>query len=317
MFKFKFFIILVINFFLSPYSLAEKIPLSIASGNVTGVYYPTAGAFCRIINNNSQLIYCSALVSEGSVHTVKFLKKNPKNFALIQSDVAEDSYDAKNLFTSDNKFQTLRKVFVTANELFTLVVRENSAIYNIDDFKGKKLSFGQKGNGTVSIINEIGKLKKWPDNFTKIVEINSANIAESLCKGDIDVIAFTVSHPNGLVQEALNQCKTRIIPLKENEIKNLISNNKHYKKSFIPNKYYKTAQEIPTIAVESAIYTTSKLDEQIVYDFTKLIFLNLTDIRSLHPVLHNLTFENMIIAPSSIPFHSGAKKYYREKGWIK
>ncbi len=311
-------IFFIISLFLSAlYADEDKQAIKIASGNVTGVYYPTAGALCRTINHNSPLLYCSVLVSNGSVSTIEYLSANPRNFALSQSDIAEKAYNASSPFDKDKKFLSLRKVFTLADESMTIIVRGGSNIKNFSDLKNKKISFGERGNGTEIFISDIIKSYNWEKSDLEVVYINPTNLSKSLCSGEIDAIIYTVSHPNGLVQESLNNCDAKIISLGEKKIKDLIGNKPYFKRKSIAKEIYATKLPIDVISVESAVYTTSEMPDKLVYDFTKQIFQRIHEIQTLHPVLKKLEKQNMIKMDTIIPLHPGAKKYFAEQGWIK
>lgn len=302
----------------SLYSAAHnKTPIEIVSGNVAGVYYPTAGAFCRTINKYSNLVYCGVLISDGSISTIDYIRKFPNNFALIQSDIADNAYRATGLFSSEAKFSELRKVFITSSELLTLIVRNDMGVNTLEDFHGKKLKIGYQGNGTRSLVEQIRKYRNWQNDFAEMIEINSANLIEELCDKKIDVVALTVSHPNGLVQESLKNCSTRLIPLNAKELSAISKQSPYFKVAKLNRDLYNFSEDVPTIAVESGIYTTAGVTEEVVYEFVKQIFSNLKDVQVLHPVLASLEAKNMIDKKAQIPLHLGAKKYYLEHGFIK
>ena len=54
-----------------------------------------------------------------------------------------------------------------------------------------------------------------------------------------------------------------------------------------------------------------------MYNVVKAVFDNFDEFKKLHPALAHLKPENMVKDGLSAPLHEGARKYYKEKGWIK
>ncbi|MEQ9116072.1 MAG: TAXI family TRAP transporter solute-binding subunit [Rickettsiales bacterium] len=304
--------IFVLTLFVSP-AKAEKSPahsFQIISGNVTGVYYPTAGAFCRIINKNEKNLYCSVKISEGSFSTIETLKDLPKSYALIQNDIAEEEFTTQ-------KHRNIRKVLKISDEIFTILVKQNSDIKTFENLIGKTISFGNKGNGAVAVFKKISKTKKIPITDFNIAYMDPSHIAEALCSNEIDAAIFAVSQPNGLVQEVLQQCDTRFLPLSRKTINVVTSKYKNYSKSFISSKYYPIPSDALTISVESSLYSTTTNSTENVYLFTKTILDNINSAHALHPVMKKFKSKTMLPKKGIIPMHPGAQKYFLEKNFFK
>jgi TRAP-type uncharacterized transport system substrate-binding protein len=54
-----------------------------------------------------------------------------------------------------------------------------------------------------------------------------------------------------------------------------------------------------------------------VYAVVKTVFDNFDEFKKLHPAFAALKPEDMVKNGLSAPLHDGARKYYREKGWVK
>ena len=66
----------------------DKGSLTIGSGGVTGVYYPVAGAICRLFNDSqdAKRSRCSAVSTGGSVDNLTRLRRGELSFGVVQSD---------------------------------------------------------------------------------------------------------------------------------------------------------------------------------------------------------------------------------------
>ncbi|MEK9721190.1 MAG: TAXI family TRAP transporter solute-binding subunit, partial [Quisquiliibacterium sp.] len=68
--------------------------------------------------------------------------------------------------------------------------------------------------------------------------------------------------------------------------------------------------------VLATFVTSAKTSEATVYQLVKAVFENFDDFKKLHPAFAKLDPKNMIKDGLSAPLHSGAVKYYKEKGWM-
>ena len=61
---------------------------TIGTGGVTGVYYPTGGAICRLVNKGRKEhgIRCSVESTGGSVYNINTVREGKLEFGVAQSD---------------------------------------------------------------------------------------------------------------------------------------------------------------------------------------------------------------------------------------
>ncbi len=82
------------------------------------------------------------------------------------------------------------------------------------------------------------------------------------------------------------------------------------------NTYKNQPSEVKTVAVAAVLIASSELKEDIVYQLTRTLFENQSELASAHAKGKELNLKTAVTGVS-IPFHPGAIKYYREKGAMK
>jgi uncharacterized protein len=132
------------------------------------------------------------------------------------------------------------------------------------------------------------------------------------------VFAFNTGHPNGAIQEVTSTCNSRIIPVTDDAVQKLIHRYSYYANATIPGGMYaENPTDIPTFGVKATIVSSANVDDELVYQLVKSVFDHFDDFKTTHPILSNLTKEQMIGDGLTAPLHDGAKRYYIEAGLLK
>ncbi len=103
--------------------------ITIGTGGVTGVYYPTGGAICRLVNKDRKEhgIRCSVESTGGSVYNVNTMRAGELDIGVVQSDVSTTRYNGEGEeFQAAGPFEDLRAVFSVHPEPFTVVARADA-----------------------------------------------------------------------------------------------------------------------------------------------------------------------------------------------
>ncbi len=296
--------------------------VTIGTGGVTGVYYPTGGAISRIINKKHKHYGIKATVEStgGSVYNINAILSGDLQFGVAQSDRQYQAFHGEKEWSKKGAQKDLRSVFSIHPESITLIASVSSNIFKMKDLTGKRVNLGNPGSGQLGnskdAISAFGLGEKdLKTEYVKAVE------APGLIQDErLDAFFYTVGHPNGNIKEATSgRIKVRIVPIKGPEIEELIKKYPYYAKSVIPQKLYPTAindSDISSFGVKATFVTSVNVDEKIVYAITKEIFDNFHEFKKLHPAYQVLTKESMLQGLSA-PLHKGAIKYYKEAGLTK
>ena len=316
-------VLLGLGMFFTPVSAEAKTTfITIGTGGITGVYYPTGGAIAKIVNDRADEfgIKATAEATGASIFNINAVKGGNLDFGIAKADSQYLAYNGKGEW-ENAPIAELRSVFSLAPEMITFVVAEDSGIKSIDGVKGKTINIGNPGSGNrqnaIDIFNALGI--NYEKDF-KAESLKAADAPRMLQDGRIDGFFYTVGHPNGNIKEATaGMRKARIIPIPE--IKALFDVAPYYSMDSIDMAQYPEATnasegKIPTVGMKATLITSANVDEEVVYNLTKAVFENLEELRTLHPALANLTKEGMLEGLSA-PLHKGAERYYKEVGLIK
>lgn len=293
--------------------------VTIGTGGQTGVYYTAGQSVCRFLNRGEDThhIKCNAPSSAGSVGNIVALQNTDYDFGFIQSDHQYKALEAIAPF--DKKpVKNLRAVFSLQSEILTVVVRNDSKIDSLADLKGKRVNIGVPGSGSRDTFDEVMQANNWDKNsFSLAAELKPAEMASALGDNNLDAITYVVGHPSGAIQEALTTADAKLIPVTGPGIDKLLEQAPYFAKADIPGGLYPgVEQPIPSMGVKAVLATTAETDPEVVYQLVKSVFDNLDRFKRLHPAFAELKAEDMISAGITAPIHEGAKRYYKEKGWL-
>ena len=299
---------------------ADQQFISIGTGGVTGVYYPTGGAICRLVNRDRKThgIRCSAESTGGSVYNINTVRQGELEFGVAQSDWQYHSYNGTSRFADQGAFKGLRAVFSVHPEPFTLLSRAGAGVNDFTDIKGKKVNVGNPGSGqraTMEVVMDAFGIGM--SDLALAAELKGSEMAQALCDGKIDAMIYTVGHPAAAITEATTTCDVNLVDVKGSPIDGLIADNSFYRTATIPGGMYRgNDQATNTFGVGATFITSADVPEKVVYTVVKAVFDNFEDFKKLHPAFANLQEEEMIQDGLSAPLHRGAVKYYKERGWM-
>jgi len=293
--------------------------ITIGTGGVTGTYYPTGGAICRMMNKNRKEtgIRCSVESTGGSVYNVNTINQNELDFGIAQSDTVYQAYHGEGKFKG-KAITGLRSVMAIYPELLALVVRKSSHIKKITDIKGKKINVDVLGSGTRMTTDVV--LKAFGIKHSDLALANELKSSEGptmLKDNKIDGYFGVFGHPTANIKDAANSVAIDIVPIQGKPIDALVKKYPYYAKGIISKTFYKgVTHDVPSIGVKAVLVTKDTVSEKIVYELTKTILDNFDAFKKLHPAYRTITKKSLLDG-LSIPQDKGAIRAFKEAGIIK
>jgi len=294
--------------------------ITIGTGGVTGVYYPTGGAICRLVNKERAAhgIRCSVESTGGSIYNLNTIRAGELDMGVAQSDWQFHAYNGTDGFADQGANKDLRSVFSMHAEPFTVVARADAGIKNFDDLKGKRVNIGNPGSGQRGTIEVLMKAKGWDKNdFSLASELKASEQASALCDNKIDAMVYVVGHPSGAIKEATTSCDSTLVAVNDATVDMLVGKNSYYRKVAIPGGMYRgNPDDVMTFGVGATIVSSAQVPDEVVYNVVKAVFENFDTFRKLHPAFITLKKEEMVRDALTAPLHPGAEKYYKEAGLL-
>ena len=286
----------------------ERKTLVIASGEVTGYYFPVAGALCRVINKDKPNgLTCAVMPTSGSAANAGALRSGDADMAILQSRAADLALHAGEGF-KDLALPDLRALMSLHPETTLILARPGSNVEKASDLRGKRVNLGRQGSFqrvmAAAVLDAAGISE---GELAAVVELDLADEARELCDGNIDVAFFSGVHPMTEVANAFEQCAaipvtfkpraslTKMVPwLSQVQIK--------------ADTYEGIRDDIPTLGVRGLLVASAKLPAEDVQAVMKAINANFSALGRLHPVLKGLTKAEAAHDGISIPLHDGVLK---------
>jgi hypothetical protein len=290
--------------------------VTIGTGAMTGVYYPTGNAIATLVNARAATYRIRASVEStgGSVYNINAVVAGDLEFGIAQSDRNHQAWTGTADWNGSPQ-TSLRSVLSLHPEVVTLVAAEDTGIRSLADLKGRRVNLGNPGSGhrgNAELILRAAGMD--PDRDLLAESLQASEAPKMLQDGRLDAFFYTVGHPNGAIQEATTGRRTvRFVPIPGNE--SLLAEHPYYAEAVIPGGLYPLAagggEDVSSIGVVTTLITSSDVPDDVVYAVTKEIVENLEQFRGLHPALAVLTRAGMRKGLSA-PLHPGAQRYFDE-----
>ncbi|MGH1438572.1 MAG: TAXI family TRAP transporter solute-binding subunit [Cellvibrionaceae bacterium] len=292
--------------------------VTIGTGGVTGVYYPTGGAICRLVNQtrSEHGVRCSVESTGGSVYNINTIRAGELDMGVAQSDWQYHAYNGTSKFKDAGAFTDLRAVFSVHAEPYTVVARADAGVKTFQDLKGKRVNIGNPGSGQRGTTEVLLDALGWTtDDFSLASDLKAAEQSKALCDNKIDAMVYVVGHPSGSIKEATTSCDSVIVEVSGAEVDKLVADNSFYRKATVPGGMYSGNDSgVSTFGVGATFVSSATVPEDVIYHVVKAVFENFDSFTKFHPAFANLKKEEMIKDSLSAPLHPGAVKYYKEAG---
>lgn len=123
--------------------------------------------------------------------------------------------------------------------------------------------------------------------------------------------------PTSAVTEMLKTTNTKILEIPKEVVDNLRKDYPWYSNYTLKaGTYEELTEDINTSAIKMVMFCSEDLDEELVYNLTKVFFENLEDLKKTHSFLSEVTLESAVEEIAGLEIHPGAERYYKEMGII-
>ena len=300
--------------------IVNRPDVMIGTASPTGIYYPLGGSICRLVNLDTSRhgLRCSEEPSSGSVANIESLRRGRLDVGIVPSDVLADAVAGQGSFTSRGPATGLRILFAGPGEMLTVVARKELGIRTVAEVRGTRINIGNPGSrqrANMDRVMAILGLRR--SDFVDVRELPAAEQYFAFCVKALDVIVYSVGHPDGLIQDVTRTCQGRLVDVSGPAIDRMLSAYREYERTVIPGgTYWDNPADVRTFGIRAVVVASPRVSDTAAYEITRAVFDNFDAFRRLHPAFETLSVAEMVHASGRAPIHAGAMRYYRERGWL-
>jgi len=286
-----------------------------AGGPSGGTFQYYASAIATLAKKHKIRVLASA--SAGSIDNIKKIEDGEVDFAVAYSGHV---FQGKNgiLKNEKNKYNNIFALGFFYGAPAQLVVKAESNIKSAKQLAGKSIGVGNEGSGAAAnselFFSELGIWKTVNKRY-----LGYRKAAESFRKGDIDAFWLFTGFPNAAVIEAALQNNIELVNIfNDAQDVNMFKKYPYFSKVVIPAYIYKGVDYDTVTFQDSALWIVGKdVKEDIVYELLKIVYSDngYKYMVSVHKSAKNMTIKNGTCGIVT-PLHTGAVKFWKEKGII-
>lgn len=302
----------------------------IGTGTTAGTYFPIGGLIANAISNPPGSRPCDkggscgipglivvAQASNGSVDNVEMLRAGTVEAGFAQADVAYWAYSGTGSFTGKRPFAELRSLGMLYAEAIQVVVRSDGFIDRMADLKGRSISLGEEGSGTLVEARLILDAYGLSESTITPLYLKPGTAADRLAKGELDGFFMVGGYPVAAVADVAARVPIRLVPLDGEPADRLLRTQRFYIEDEIPANAYPGTAPTPTLSLGAELLTRADRDPDLIYGIVRALWHENTRrvLAEGHPQGRNFD-PARAVANVSVPLHPGAERFYREAGLL-
>lgn len=286
--------------------------LKMMTGPQGGSWYPLGGAIQGIIEKNIPGASMQVLPGAG-ISNVLGVQTGKAELGFGNAVSSVDGVNGQAPFKA--KTNNVCQVATLYFQYFHAVALVDAGVKTAADLKGKALTTQQKGNTGEQMTRDL--LKVYGLDYSKMAKVNFGSYTDSvgqLKDGHAQVFTLITTVPASSVMDLASAREIRVLDLSDIKLTELQKINKGYDKRVIKaGSYPKQDKDIQTIGTWTHLIASCKLPEQLVYNITKALAGNVDNLGNVVAAVKGLSVKDMA-TDVGVPYHPGARKYYREAG---
>jgi TRAP transporter TAXI family solute receptor len=298
-------------------AIAQQQNIAIATGGTGGVYYPMGGGMANVLSKHLPGIQATARVTGGSVDNLKLVGTGQSEVAFTMVDAARDALKGEDKFKGNPV--ELRTLMVLYPNRMHVVSVEGRGIDKMSDLKGKRVSTGSPGSATeVMAFRVIEAAGLDRDKDMRRERLGVAESTNALKDGKIDAYFWVGGLPTAAVTDLGATPGVKIKLVDHSDVVEKM-NAKYgaglYSAGVIPAKTYPGQDKDNQISVvQNILVADAKMSEKTVYDIVKTLFEKRDEVAMAHGEAKAIVLDTQNNKNTTIPWHPGAEKFFKEAG---
>lgn len=297
-------------------ALAQQTFINVLTGGQSGVYYPMGVALSQIYSKAIPDAKVTVQSTKASAENLNLLQAGRGEIAFTLADALSSAWAGDKEAGFPTALKKLRAVAGIYSNYIQIVASGDSGIKTMADLKGKRISVGAPKSGTELNARAILKAAGLSySDFAKVEYLAFGESVELMKNRQLDVTLQSAGLGVSSIRDLATSVKIVVVPVPADIVAKV--GDAAYQPANIPaNTYEGQTTDTPTVAIRNFLVSHSGVPENEVYLMTKSMFENLPTMVAAHNAAKAID-RATAMKGTSVTFHPGAEKYYREAGILK
>jgi uncharacterized protein len=257
-----------------------------------------------------------AQATRGSLENLLMIAADQIESGIAQSDVVSWAYTGTGIFARGAPLRKLRAIASLFPERLHLVVPAAGPIQALDDLKGRRISLGQEGSGTLVDARIVLAAGGLAERDLSPEFLRSGTAAANLSDGTIEGFFLIGGVPIPAIRALAETTPIRLVPIADDVLAKMRAKYGPYVRAVIPaDTYPGVGVATATVGFHALWVISADASDDLIYAITKALWNEPTQrlLDAHDPIGKQVRRENALDG-LPIPLHPGAKRYYREVG---
>ena len=301
---------------LSPLARAQAKFINILTGGQSGVYYPMGVALSQLYTKVLPDAKVTVQSTKASAENLNLLQQGRGEIAFTLGDSLSDAWKGDKEAGFATPLKKLRAVAGIYPNYIQIVASAESGIKTMADLKGKRISVGAPKSGTELNARAILGAAGLPYSaFSKVEYLPFGESVELMKNRQLDVTLQSAGLGVASIRDLASSVPIHIVPIPAEVVTKI--GDQAYQGATIPAKTYEGQNDaVQTIAIKNFLVSHVGVPDDAVYAMTKVMFENLDTLIAANAAAKGIKKDGAMTG-TSVTFHPGALRYYKEIGLAK
>ena len=292
--------------------------LTVGGGSTGGVFFSAAAGIAQLLSSETDTT-ATAQTTTGGSQNIQLIANGEMELGIAAADACYQAWNG--IGSYEKPLQEMNVICAIYSSYYQHVVRNDSKAQSFEEMAGSTQVVGGSGSGTE--VSARAVLGAYGYDYLERIDLKAEFLGisegvEKIQNKQADGMNSITPYPFSSFVELTMTDNAHLISINDEALDKLVNaEGSVYMKGIIPAGTYNNQNEdIQTICMPTFLICDKDMDEQLVYEITKLMIENEDYLCSQHSCFEAMN-DDTVAAGLSIPMHPGAERYFKEVGILK
>ncbi|MFN3145456.1 MAG: TAXI family TRAP transporter solute-binding subunit [Paracoccaceae bacterium] len=291
--------------------LSELLGARILGGGGAGTWHVGLGVIAGILRNSVPGVEYTGWLGAGD-RNLGDLESGRGAYCLAVADSLEAAVTGRAPFSRPHG--NLRAMFSLFPLYLHVLARTGTGIRSFSEIPGHRLSAGEAGYTTASVMRELLALHGDARLASSMIDLTYAEANRELSQGSLDAVASLTGLQDPAYVEMAEREELRLVGFDDALLDRFLAGHPGFAKGRIPaGSYNGTTVDTPTLIAPTVMVTTRHRSDEEVYEVTRSLFASRAELAAAATAYASFGAETALEG-IVVPLHRGAARFWHEQG---